>query len=224
MCQGPREEREEERTHASVSCGKSVSAVARRNQCAILEFIGPSGIPVILRMESRRAAVHDLLMLDGDWLEHLRTRVLSPTLSPVALRLESGISTSKRKGSIGCWGKGEKRERRGGRHSRAFSMLLHPIHSPRRKTSQSLTDVLLVNANARKESPSGREQEQRGSTPSPTSKMTTTKERIGFLSPILYRYWKIDASLALSLLHTSLPRSREKGSLIETFPPLSEGE
>ena len=142
--------------------------------------------------------------------DHWRTTVLSPTLSPVALRLESGISTSKRKGSIGCWGKGEKRERRGGRHSRAFSMLLHPIHSPRRKTSQSLTDVLLVNANAQKESPSGREQEQRGSTPSPTSKMTTTTtERIGFLSPILYRYWKIDASLALSLTHISTEKQRK---------------
>ena len=132
-----------------------------------------------------------------------------------SLRLESGISTSKRKGSIGCWGKGEKRERRGGRHSRAFSMLLHPIHSPRRKTSQSLTDVLLVNANARKESPSGREQEQRGSTPSPTSKMTTTTERIGFLSPILYRYWKIDASLALSLSLTHISTEKQRRGILD---------
>ena len=63
----PREEEPERGgTHASVSCGKSVSAVARRNQCAILEFIGPSGIPVILRMESRGKAVHDLPILDGD--------------------------------------------------------------------------------------------------------------------------------------------------------------
>ena len=116
-------------------------------------------------------------------------------------------------------GKGGE-ERRGERHSRAFSMLLHPIHSPRRKTSQSLTDVLLVNANAQKESPSEREQEQRGSTPSPTPKMRTTKERIGFLSPILYRYWKIDACLSLPLTHTSLRKSREEGFLIEKFPRL----
>ena len=95
-----------------------------------------------------------------------------------------------------------------------------------RQVNPWLTSFLSMPMPERSHRASGREQEQRGSTPSPTSKMTTTTttERIGFLSPIPYRYWKIDASLALSLLHTSLPRSREKGSLIETFPPLSEGE
>ena len=135
-----------------------------------------------------------------------------PLAHSVARSPATGIGNIdiKEEGFDWMLGKGGE-ERRGGRHSRAFSMLLHPIHSPRRKTSQSLTDVLLVNANARKESPSGREQEQRGSTPSPTSKMTTTKEqRIGFLSPILYRYWKIDASLALSLSYTHLYREAEK--------------
>ena len=106
----PREEEPERGgTHASVSCGKSVSAVARRNQCAILEFIGPSGIPVILRMESRGAAVHDLLILDGDCPRPLENPC--PLAHSVARSPATGIGNIdiKEEGFDWMSGKGERR-------------------------------------------------------------------------------------------------------------------
>ena len=131
-----------------------------------------------------------------------RTRVCSPTLSHT-LRLESGISTSKaRKGSIGWMlggGRATYHDLLDASFLRESQFLASFLPMPKTCSHRGLLNPLRHQRRCRRR--------------------RRRRARIGFLSTVLDRFWKIDVSLSLSLSLslsfslTSLPRRREESRL-----------
>ena len=141
-----------------------------------------------------------------------RTRVCSPTLSHT-LRLESGISTSKaRKGSIGWMlggGRATYHDLLDASFLRESQFLASFLPMPKTCSHRGLLNPLRHQRRCRRR--------------------RRRRARIGFLSTVLDRYWKIDVSLtlslslSLSLFFSHISTKKERRVSIEKIYYLSEG-